>query len=333
MKKLFIRLSLLFLPLLIMVVFFIVVDPMKVIHHYDNPLEIGVLMNDRHYQAGYLSHNKIPYQSFICGSSRSKMFKIPHWQQYLGADTICFHLGVNDESLWGIMKKLQYIDQQGYAIRHCLITMDYRLLRDIENNDAHIFRDHPMVSGETYPEYYKFFFIAFITPEFLKSYIDWLKTHTYKPEMQNYIWKEHYTYDKRTGDIYYTEYDSLLQLSEAKYYEGIKDVFYKRDTTLVKLKVKDVLTDRTRGHLLAIKTLFDKHRTDYRIIITPNYDQVALSDSDYHTIQKIFEPKYITNLSGINPITENARNFYEAKHFRPFIADTLMHITYSTTQP
>ena len=329
----FIRLFLLFLPLVLIVTFFITLDPMKIIHHYDNPLEIGVLMNDRHYQAEYLNQNHIPYHSFICGSSRSKMFKTPHWKQYLGSDTICFHLGVNDESLWGIMKKLQYIDLQGYQIKHCLITMDYRLLRDIENNDAHIFRDHPIVSGETYPEYYKFFFIAFINPEFLKSYLDWIRTHNYKPEMQNYIWKEHYTYDKATGDIYYTEYDSLLQLSEDDYYMRKKEIFYYRDTALVKQKVKDVLTEHTHSYLVEIKKLFDKHHTDYRIIITPNYDQIALSVGDYDTIQKIFGAQYIINHSGINAVTSNPRNFYEAKHFRPYIADSLMKEVYSIPAP
>ena len=316
-----------------MVVFFIAVDPMKVVHHYDNPLEIGVLMNDRHYQATYLAQNKIPYHSFICGSSRSKMFQTRHWQHYLGADTCCFNLGVNDESLWGILKKLQYTDQQGYAIKHCLIPIDHRLLRDIENNDAHIFRDHPIISGETYPEYYKFFFIAFINPEFLRAYIDWSKTHTYKPAMQNFIWKERFTYDKRTGDIFYTEYDSLLRLGEDNYYVIKKDVFYPRDTTLIKQKVKEVLTDRTHGYLVELKILFDKHHTDYRFIITPNYDQIALSQSDYNTVKQIFGAQYVINYSGITAITSNLHNYYEEKHFKPFIADSLMSEAYSNILP
>jgi hypothetical protein len=303
---------------------------MKIFHQYDNPLEVGVLMNDRHFQAKYLEQNKIPYNSFILGSSRSHMYTIRDWKKYLPADANCFHLGVNDESIWGMYRKLKYVDEHQYAIKHCLLALDPRLLRDIENNDAHIFRDHPIISGETYLEYYKFFFLAFIQPNFLKSYYEWSKTHKFNQNsMALYMWNEHFTYDKVTGDIFYSEYDSLRAALGDKYYTDLrKDVFYTRDTVAVKQKVKVILSVNTIALLHHIKDIFDKHKTDYRIIINPNYDQIAMSSPDLDTLKAIFGTPLVTNYSGINSITNDMHNYYEFKHHLPTVADSLMNIAY-----
>jgi hypothetical protein len=330
MKKLAIRIAILLLPLAIIIALFVIVDPMKVVHDYADPLQIGVLMNDRHYQARYLMHNKIPYESFVVGSSRSKMFRTPSWQQHIGTDTKCLHLGVNDESIWGLLHKLEYIDRSGYKIKHCLFPLDHRLLRDIENNEAHIFRDHPLISGETYPEYYKFFFIAFINPEFLSSYFRWTRTHQFDPAtMKSFIWHEHFTYHHATADITYTDYEDLLAKGEDQYYEQKKAIFYPRDTVKIKANTKVVLTPKTIGYLNRIKALFDKHHTSYRLIVTPNYDQIAMTDSDYAVIQSIFGKQNITNHSGINALTHDVHHYYEERHFRPFISDSLMNEAYS----
>lgn len=316
---------LLLLPLILLVLVFVVSDPLKVIHRYSSPLEIGVLMNDRHFQAEYLLHNKIAYHSFIFGSSRSKMYQTRVWREYIN-DSMVFHMGVNDESLWGVLKKLEYLDKHHYDIQNCLILLDPRLLRDIKNNDAHIFRDHPAVSGETNIEYYKHFFIAFLTPDFLKAYYNWNRTHHFDESMKQYIWKERFNYDAYTGDIFYTEYDSLIKLNYDKYYSS--SVFYHRDSVKIAQSDRPVLTKNTKSYLVSIKNIFDKNHTSYKIIITPNYDQVKFNQGDNEFVSKLFGPKNVTNFSGFNAITNDKHNYYEFKHFLPHIADSTLKIAY-----
>jgi len=326
LKKIIGKGFLLILPLIILALIFIIKDPLKVIYHYSSPIEIGVLMNDRHYQANYLNDNSIKYSSFIFGSSRSKMYQTKSWRQYIN-DSLIFHMGVNDESIWGVLKKLEYLDKKGYAINNCLLPLDARLLRDIENNEAHIFRDHPIISGESQVEYYKYFVMAFLNPDFLKAYIKWNRTNSYDESMKTFIWKEKFTYNNQTGDIYYSEYDSLIKLDPTSYYES--DVFYKRDTSFIKKQNKSILTDKSRMYLSKIKEVFDKHHTHYKIIFTPNYDQVSVNQKDYNYISNLFGKENISNFSGINKWTNDIHHYYEFKHFLPEIADSTLRIAYS----
>ncbi|MEI6311434.1 MAG: hypothetical protein WCP57_04145 [Bacteroidota bacterium] len=325
LQKIIIRGLLLLSPLIILALVFIIKDPLKVIYTYSSPLEIGVLMNDRHYQAKYLQENKIKYSSFIFGSSRSKMYQTDKWRAFID-DSLIFHMGVNDESIWGVMKKMSYLDKEGYSIKNCLLPLDARLLRDIENNEAHIFRDHPLISGETNIEYYKYFVMAFLSPDFLKAYFKCNQSHQFDESMKTYIWKEKFKYNQQTGDIYYSEYDSLIQYDAASYYKS--DVFYKRDTTLIKQKTKAVLTKKSKMYLTAIKAIFDKQHTQYKIIITPNYDQVKLDSSDLHFITTLFGTNNTSDFSGINKWTNDIHNYYEFKHFLPAIADSTLRISY-----
>ena len=82
---------------------------MRIIHSYNSPTLPGVLINDRVFQTRYLNNNASKYYSFILGSSRSKSFKTGVWKKYIKSDS-AFHLGINDETLFGIYKKLEYLE-------------------------------------------------------------------------------------------------------------------------------------------------------------------------------------------------------------------------------
>ena len=65
MKKLFMRAFILLFPLLLVGVYFLISDPMRVVHEYDSPLKEGVLTNDRLFQARWLNKHEQAYNAFI----------------------------------------------------------------------------------------------------------------------------------------------------------------------------------------------------------------------------------------------------------------------------
>ena len=324
MKKLFIRALILLLPLLMVGGYFLIGDPMKVVYEYESPLKAGVLMNDRLFQARWLNQHEQDYNAFVFGSSRSKAFKTSEWSQYLPDENLPFHMGVNDESLYGVAKKFQYLDHQGYSIDHALLIMDHRLLSLLKNSDVHIFRDYYELTGESSGAYYQRFFNSFLNVNFLSHYVDY-KMSGKVGEGNSYLWDPGFTYDKMTGDHYYARMDSLIQHDSINYYQQQKEkVFYKRKPK----ESVDLIGGQAEQFLHEIKAVLSRHHSDYQIIITPNYDQVQLSGNDRLKLESIFTSDKVWDVSGVNDMTSDYRNYYEHKHFKPYIATQLIKQVY-----
>ena len=326
MKKLITKGLLLLLPFCIMVSVFIILDPLKVIHEYPSPTTAGVMMNDRLYQAKWLNKKSENYDAFIFGSSRSKAFKTWNWEKLLPEKVMPFHLGVNDETLFGVLKKLEYLDRNNYKIKYALFPIDHRILQLQENQEAHIFREYYEVSGEAAGEYYKKYFTAFLNPNFLKYYFEWKKTGVISKEKNEYLWDPGFEYIQKNGDIIYARMDKEISNDSSNYYNQEKSiVFYERKES----EAKKLLNEKGIKMLQEIKNILVKHNTNYQIIITPNYDLKKINSEDFKTMKRIFDSTKVSDFSGLNEHTNDYKKFYEERHFKPYIANQVMKISYS----
>jgi hypothetical protein len=304
---------------------FIGLDPMKVFHHYDSPVTRGVLMNDRLFKCRFLNSTEQEYDSFIFGSSRSNAFKTHNWANHIHSNNI-YHLGVNDESIFGLYGKLFYLDKHGFKIKNALIILDHRLLSLTKNHSAHIFREPPIISGESKIEFYKRFFFAFINPKFLYNYSEYIFTGKIN-KASKVLWDPGFIFNYYTGDIFYKQMDCLIELDSVKYYEDKTQVFYKRDYT-DNYAPKIVISEKAEQTLVKIEEIFNKQNTNYRVIITPNYDQKKLHNDDFLLLQNIFGKGNVYDYSGVNNITNEIGNYYEERHFKPYIANRLLKDVY-----
>jgi hypothetical protein len=76
--------------------------------------------------------------------------------------------------------------------------------------------------------------------------------------------------------------------------------------------------------LTNIKKILEANATNYKIVISPLYDQKKLNPADLIRLQAIFGKDKVTDLSGVNEITENVRNYYEESHYRIPVAREIM---------
>jgi len=323
MKRIAIRSLVLLSPLLLLVSVFIVMDPLRVIRRYDSPLLTGPLINDRVFQRRWLEDKPFPYDGFIMGSSRSKAFLTDSWKPHVPVSHP-FHMGVNDETLFGILHKLAYLDRKGYEMRSCLLVLDHRILSRTENPETHLFREDYRYSREAATQFYKYFFMAWLKPGFLKAYWQWKIRGAMD---DHYMFAANFGYDRETGDHYYTMYEEQLRESEDAFYEKYRDVFYDRGDMKTYVPQK-VITEKGRYHLTMIYLLLQKKKCPVKVVIAPWYDQVPLHPDDIALLEKTFGKKNVYDYSGVNPITENIRNYYEHKHFRPFVADSILNRIY-----
>ena len=82
-----------------------------------------------------------------------------------------------------------------------------------------------------------------------------------------------------------------------------------------------------------IKRVFERHRTQYRVVISPLYDQKAFSTTDKQYLCGLFGQKLVFDYSGKNEYTSSYTNYYETSHFRPQVARDILRRTYRDLEP
>ena len=169
-------------------------------------------------------------------------------------------------------------------------------------------------------------FLAFLNPAFLRAYGAWRYGGAQPSEYDRYLWDPGFDFRKASGDILYTRMDSLIRGDSVAYYgEYRAGIFYERNPE----SEPDAVIDADREALLRrIADLTTKSGVDYRIVITPNYDQVAMNDEDLSLIRELFDPSRVYDFSGANAITNEVGNYYEERHFKPYVARRLMMTAY-----
>jgi hypothetical protein len=79
--------------------------------------------------------------------------------------------------------------------------------------------------------------------------------------------------------------------------------------------------------LKEIKEILVKHHTRYKIILSPIYDEMKFSQEDLRVLKAIFGD-HVYDFTGENAITRSKYNWYETKHFRTFIGDSILNQIY-----
>jgi hypothetical protein len=82
-------------------------------------------------------------------------------------------------------------------------------------------------------------------------------------------------------------------------------------------------TDHER-YLREIEAIFRQHHTNFRIVISPLYDEPELNSKDVETLGRVFGRSNVYDFSGVKEITENRHNYYDPGHYRPFVARMIM---------
>jgi hypothetical protein len=332
MKKFVLKILLFLFPLIILPVFFSIIDVFKFFGEYDNYYKDSyVSINREHVCLKTLSKNREHqnYNSFIFGSSRSQAFKTSDWVEYLDSSASPFHFDASGEGIFGISNKVKYLDKLGDSINNALVILDRTVLSLTQSRNGHLFIPNPDISEESWMDYYITIFKAKMNPKFALAYLDYSMFKEYRTYMGKFIIKEKYpnSYDSITCDLWYGK-DQQIKNDSINYYNNLikRKIFYNRPT-VDRLKLK--LTDLEKEQLQSIKQIFDKHETNYKIIISPVYNQIEMEKDQCKLLDEIFQPQNVFNYSGINRYTEPVGNYYESSHFRPSVSKSILEEIYS----
>ncbi len=307
-------------------------DPFRVFGNYENYFDNNFISVNRDYicTETYLKNRKnVLFNSFIFGNSRSRVFNCIEWQKHLPENSRAFHFDASSESLYGINKKILLIEKLGDSLKNAMIILDGETLIQTKNKPGHIFISHPLQSGDSYFAYYAEFIKPAFDIKFVVGFYDYKIFHTHRPYMDFFFLKTNF---ENSGDPVNCDfefgYEKMIKTDSIGYYNNLiqKGVFYDRKQN------RDFnfnVTESEINLLNEIAVVLKKHKTNYKIIIPPNYDQIPLNVEQITLLEKIFGKEFIYNFSGKNNFTENLSNFYEDQHFRPPVADSIMKIIYS----
>lgn len=303
-------------------------DPFKVLKHYSNYSNPYIVSNRDYISTTIFINNykKEIYNSFIFGSSRTLAFKLSSWSKYLSQNDKPFMFDASGESIYGIYTKLKYLDSKDVKIKNVLIV----LCRDVsfkhsQNHKGHLFIKHPATSGESKFIFQLEFFKAYLNPELLLNFFTYKILGKYRPFMAGYIETRKIIYDTLTNETTIVDQENEIIQHPIDYYEKRKGLFYIRKGERI-----DSIQRITEKHLFMLKEIsriFKKNNTNYRVILSPLYEQIKFNPSDLILLKGEFGNN-LYDFSGKNSFTENKINYYETSHFRPNIGDSIFKLIY-----
>ncbi|MCZ4693462.1 histidine kinase [Ancylomarina euxinus] len=315
------------LPILALIIGYFYSDPFKVNHTYKAYNNQPIELNQGYISwQSFLNHrDSLKYDSFILGNSCTMAYPTTIWKSFLeNANPI--RLNANSESLYAIYKKIKRLDESGVYIKNVLLIIDNNTLGKVVKNTSHTRILHPDISGISETEFKKEFITAFFNPKFLIPYIDYCIFHTYRKYMRGVIMEKDDHRNQLTNDIRNPR-ESEIEQFERQYW-----VTHKKEFPARELHIDDysqVIFNTQKKMLSEICEIFKKHKTDYQIIINPEWSQRKFNNQDLIELKNIFETDRIHNFSGKNIYTENQEYFYEKSHYRPLLGRIILQEIYT----
>ena len=316
------------LPLLAFITLYVILDPFRVVRQHDNYyVGAGRVMLNRDFVSLQMFEKNFPryrYDSFILGNSRSIFYEWNDWSKYIGSDKI-FHFDASSESLLGIDLKLKYLDRR-CAIDNCLIILDGSALGIVTNQDGHIFTKHYRLSGQNQMAFQMKFFKAFIDKHFLRAYLDLRWHHRFRPSMGEVLDPRVWDYDAAHNEL--SLHSTIeAEIERGRYYQEKAGLFPLRDH--VKRNAPAVIGSRQMQLLTEMREILGRQKSNYRVVISPLYDQVSLAPADAEALRKIFGADKVSDFSGVNELTSRSENYYESSHYRPVVSRAIMSKIYT----
>ncbi|MCU6768044.1 hypothetical protein OCV73_03650 [Barnesiella propionica] len=321
-------------PLYILLAFYLWSDPFKVVQNYDSFYEDGkpsyvTLDVDYVSTSTFDKYNKIyRYDSFVMGNSRSIFYEVDDWMRHLDDSSSCFHFDASAESLFGIYKKIIYLDSR-VPIKNLLFVWDASILLQTERREeSHLYFLSPQLEG--YKRWFAFhscFIRTFFTPRFLIAYCDFKISGQMKDYMkrEGLLNDDPITYSLRYNEIRHDIFEEEIKAG-TYYNEKRMKVFYDRPSK--EMYSEAFIGEKQIKMLKEIASVLARHRANVKIVISPLYDQKKMAVEDIEILKDIFGENVVYDFSGKNEFTEDYRNYYECSHYRPHVARAILDSIY-----
>lgn len=257
------------------------------------------------------------YNSFIFGSSQCCGFNSYHWKHHLSNDSRQYLFQAWGETLTGIEQKIDYLDKNGNSIDNAIVLFDIPGTFSRNQLPKEVLSiKHYKFSGQS-----PLAFQACLFYGFAQKPSKWLSSikQYFNPSIKTFptdTISNDWVINNRNTDIgIQPPKDSLKSCSARTKAVFLKEIEDKTDLDLKENKPQ--ITGVFLGQLNHIKAVFDKHHTDYRIVISPAYcyTHPKINAEDLRIIKEVFGKDRVFDYSGKNEITIDCYNYSDPNHF------------------
>lgn len=324
MKRYIVKIAVFVCPLLILSGLYVLIDPWCVIWNFGEYPDYKAKNSALNSYLLLTAHDSIPYNSFIVGSSRSWHWPWAEWEKHLDSTAVAFHLDQSSDGIDKALERLQFVYDNVQRVQNVLLIADHHFLSNTTPHEGIQYRNPWQMKRKK--DYFAFQMAAlrdFLTKEGMTCYFR--LGEEYRFVLPAY-------YDER-HEPHFIGKEWAIQCDPEYYYTHLAlqhiDAyrFPRRDT--IEAVGEPVLREENVRLLNEMHDLFVKGKTDYKIVISPLYDQLKLNPQDKEKLDSIFGEDNVYDFSGINEFTQDSLNYYEASHYRPCLSKRLLDIIYS----
>lgn len=328
-KKFLLKLTVFSVPFLVLILPFFVLDPFKIFRSYDDYYAHEYTLLNRDFVTTEIflkNYDKEKYNAFILGNSKSLAFLTYDWTKHL-KNASAFHYDASLESLFGIWRKIKFIDERNMPVQDVLIVLDWWTLEQTTEKEENLRIHHPVVAQTSWGNFYKTFLKTYVSDFFPVKYLDYSIFHKYRSYMSDVLHEAKIRHVPVSNDLLRYTLNEELESDPDKYYAAKKDIFYARKKQ--RTTSKPIIFEKQQAMLEEMRDIFKRRNTDYKVVISPSYDQSYLHPKDVVRLKEIFGWARVFDYSGINDITDDMRNYYETAHYRPHVGRLIMNEIYS----
>lgn len=304
-------------------------DPYKVLYRYDTyypidgePKYIDLNRSMVSVETYIANKDKYHYDSFIFGNSRSGLYRIGDWKNYIGEDASCFHMDEYGGSIYMIDKKIRYITQNT-VIKNAIICLDDWTLSTFYPQETNLHRCPPILIGyRNVIKYHLGYISDYFSSNFFPQYWSWRLTGKVFPFAKSVISEKPFYCNKEINEC---QRDSEVYQNDCWLdSENLSIADFSMDCG----RYDDLIGSEAELLLRDIRERLNAQCTDYRVIINPSLNKKKLSTKDFSILNDIFGES-LFDFSGNNIITMDSTLFLDDNHFNSNVAAKMMEIVYT----
>jgi|GEM_PF-1219296 hypothetical protein len=310
-------LILLSVPVLLLVAVYFVTDPYKTLH----PFSLTYFDDtNRDYLSSELFVKNYPeyhYNSYVFCSSRGGGINTYQWLEYLPEGSTQFLFQAWGETITGIDQKISYIDEYRYPLDNVLMLIDIPL----SFSRPQLPTLAMSIKNPRFSHQPRWVFQMVLLYDFIQKPSEWMRAvRKWRRSTPPTV-----TFDPISND--WEKGNKELDLSSPPEKDNMRSLSGKARTVFLRDYVdnpyvalpesKSVIDGSMTRVLNHIKGVFERHGTNYRIIVTPayGYKYPSITEDDLRILQAVFGEENVYDFSGRKDITLDYKNFSDPNHF------------------
>ncbi len=333
-RKYIYRVILFFSPFILLFFAFLYFDPFSMYHYRFTSENEGLNDDFRTFQRFDAYNDSAHFNAFILGNSKTLAILSLQWKKHIGNQRV-FKFASPGESLLNIRKKLEYAEKKGDSIQYAILVLDRKILHNTDNESPEfsgpVYLKGPKSSYNNSIKYCAKGFYAFLYDFY---FIDYFKNFSSKKEtpakpalpkgiIEKYMSMNDFQNLRKSNEFFREDMEATIEKDTVKWISQMEKPILANSSEIN-------IDKRDLEHLQAIKKIFSRHHTQYKIVFGPEYNAQDIGENVLREFYKIFATKdgvsiwdFSSDTTLIKPLY-----YYEPNHYRPLVGQKMMEKIY-----